>query len=179
MRKSDVLACVVSAALLCAAAAEAQIYRWVDENGVVHYADTPHPGAEEVTLPDDPAGPAPQQSFGAQRPQPSDDAQDAGQPFDYESLTIASPAPEETLWNIEGRLNVDLNLQPALRPGHQLRVYFDGEPRVVSAPEFALEEVYRGTHNLQAEVIDEAGRLLIRSEPSRFYVQQTSIVNPN
>jgi hypothetical protein len=30
-------------------------------------------------------------------------------------------------------------------------------------------------HNLQAEVIDQSGRLMIRSQPTRFYVQQNAI----
>ena len=179
MRKSDLVACLGCVALLAASALQAQIYRWVDENGVVHYSDTPHPGAEEVVLPDNPPARTPQQSFGAQRTPPPGERQNANQPFNYESLTIASPAPEETLWNIEGQLNVNLNLQPALRPGHQVRVYFDGEPRTVSGLQFELQDVYRGTHNLQAEVINEAGQLMIRSEPSRFYVHQTSIATPN
>jgi hypothetical protein len=45
----------------------------------------------------------------------------------------------------------------------------------VSGTNFQLQEVYRGVHNLQAEVIDETGTLVIRSRPSRFYVQQNSI----
>ena len=40
---------------------------------------------------------------------------------------------------------------------------------------FAFEEVYRGVHNVQAEVLDETGKLMIRSLPNRFYVQQNTI----
>jgi hypothetical protein len=96
----------------------------------------------------------------------------------YDSLSVASPAAEETLWNIGGVLNVSLDLQPALQQGHQLQVYFDGTPQPVNGMQFQLQEVYRGAHNLQAEVLDANGRLMIRSEPIRFYVQQTTIVNP-
>jgi hypothetical protein len=59
-----------------------------------------------------------------------------------------------------------------------LRIYFDGTPQQVSGTQFQLPEVYRGVHNLQAEVLDENGQLMIRSQPNRFYVQQTTIVNP-
>ena len=54
-------------------------------------------------------------------------------------------------------------------------MYFDGEPTVVSGTSFQLEEVYRGVHNLQAEVVDQKGKLMIRSRPNRFYVQQNAI----
>ncbi len=69
-----------------------------------------------------------------------------------------------------------LTLTPALQAGHQVRVYFDGTPQMVSGASFQLQEVYRGVHNLQAEVIDETGKLMIRSRPSRFYVQQNSVL---
>ena len=83
----------------------------------------------------------------------------------------------KSLRNIEATLNVTLALTPALKPGHQVRVYFDGTPQMVGGTSFQLDEVYRGVHNLQAEVIDETGKLIIRSRPSRFYVQQNTVRN--
>ena len=62
----------------------------------------------------------------------------------YESLEVASPSAEETLWNIEAILTVTLALTPALKPGHQVRVYFDGTPQMVGGTSFQLQEVYRG-----------------------------------
>lgn len=38
------------ALLMAAGASSANLYRWVDEQGVVHYSDQPRPGAEAVTL---------------------------------------------------------------------------------------------------------------------------------
>lgn len=179
MAKPFFIACLLGAFLsLSSAAASGQIYRWVDEDGVVHYSDEPHPGAEEIELESAPtiSMPRPRSTVRRQaEPRDEGDDADAGA---YESLAVAQPAAEETLWNIEGVLNVALNLQPALESGHQVRVYLDGTPRMVSGTRFQLEEVYRGEHNLQAEVLDEAGSLLIRSEPIRFYVQQTSVLNP-
>jgi hypothetical protein len=72
-------------------------------------------------------------------------------------------------------LNVSLALNPPLQPGHQVRVYFDGSPRIVSGTSFQLQEVWRGVHNLQAEILDETGQMLIRSRTNRFYVQQTTV----
>ena len=70
---------------------------------------------------------------------------------------------------------MSLALSPALQPGHQVRVYFDGKPQMVSGTSFQLQEVWRGVHNLQAEVLDETGKLMIRSQPNRFYVQQATV----
>ena len=161
----------------------AQAYKWVDEDGVVHYSDRPHPGAEIIELPrySPPGRAAPTPRPTVRRPgrdETSEEDQPA-KPFSYESLAIATPAPEETLWNIEGTLNVTLDVQPALQPGHRVRVYFDGEARMVNGTSFQIQEVYRGVHNVQAEILDETGKLMIRSLPNRFYVQQNSIARAN
>ena len=165
------------ALLLAGSLALAQAYRWVDENGVVHYSDRPQAGAEEVELESAPAIsiPAPRRAA----PAAASAADERQEPAaGYDSLEVVSPAAEETLWNIGGVLNVSLDVQPTLQQGHQLRVYFDGTPQLVNGTQFQLQEVYRGTHNLQVEVIDANGQLMIRSQPIRFYVQQTTIVNP-
>jgi len=162
--------------LLAAASAFSQAYRWVDEDGVTHYSDVPTEGAEEVQLSEY------SRNTGArlyrERAPSAAAAQEPAtdQPFKYQSITISSPAPEETLWNIDGVLNVSVALSPGLQNGHQLRVYYNGQQRLVTGTSFQIEEVYRGVHNLQAEVIDATGRLMIRSQPNRFYVQQNSVI---
>lgn len=161
--------------ILVAGSVMAQAYRWVDEDGIVHYSDRPHEGAERIILSTNRTTttsrrPATRRSVTAAEPVSS-----AADAVTYQSITINTPAAEETLWNIEGILNVTLSLVPALKTGHRVRVYFDGEPTMVSGTSFQLEEVYRGVHNLQAEVLDETGTLMIRSRPNRFYVQQNAI----
>ncbi len=149
----------------------AETYRWVDDDGVVHYTDKPHPGAEEIELPSDkPVASRVRYS----RPRAAATSLEAEE-FKYEHLSVVSPAAEESLWNIEGVLSVTLDLNPVLQGGHQVRVYFDGNPRIVQGTSFQIEEVYRGVHNLQVEVVDSAGKLMIRSVTNRFYVKQNSI----
>lgn len=166
-------------ALLVGGDALAQAYRWVDADGVVHYSDRPPPesvkGAEEVELPK-----GTQTTFAtrsrsfSQRNTDEDDS--AAEP--YSSLEITSPSSEETLWNIGATMNVSVAVTPRLRSGHRLRVYFDGEPQIVRGTSFRLNEVFRGTHNLQVEVVDRSGNMLIRSQAVRFYVQQNSVITP-
>lgn len=163
--------------LFAANGALADAYVWTDEEGVVHYSDRPHPGAKVLDLGEStPRRRTPVSQSAASTAEPADENADQQQgPFRYESLAVVAPASEETLWNIEGVLNVSLALSPALRPGHRVRVYFDGNPQPVIGTSFRLTEVYRGAHNLQAEVLDENGELMIRSQPSRFYVQQNTV----
>jgi hypothetical protein len=42
-----------------------------------------------------------------------------------------------------------------------------------------LPDVFRGQHTLQAVVIDSAGAEVMTSPSRTFFVQQTSIQNPN
>ncbi len=165
--------------LLAASTVLAQAYRWVDEDGVVHFGDRPPPDAgtqaEAIVLPK--ANITTVRTYERATPDSSDvdDAAEPGGAFRYENLEIASPSAEETLWNIEGVLEVSLNVTPAIRPGHKVRVYFDGETQIMIGTRFSIDEVWRGVHNIQAEVIDETGKLMIRSRTNRFYVQQNTI----
>ncbi len=160
------------ASLLAASAVFAQAYRWVDEEGVVHYSDRPAEGAEEIVLPkaNTTAVRRYQRNEPDQPPPPP-----PNQPVRYQGLSITSPAPEETLWNIEGQLTVQIQVTPALQQGHRMRLYFDGEGQDISGTTVQLEEVWRGEHNLQVEILNETGMPLIRSNPMRFYVQQSTV----
>jgi hypothetical protein len=163
-------------AILAAGAVMAQAYKWTDEDGVVHFSDRPQEGAERIDLPEAAPRPRPPPRATSSAAAATDTAPvEEAAPFSYESLTIGAPLAEETLWNIEGVLNVTLNLQPALQEGHRIRVFFDGEPRYVNRTSFQIDQVYRGVHNIQAEIVDESGTMLIRSMPNRFYVQQNTI----
>ncbi len=163
--------------LACGAVAAEQAYTWTDEDGVVHYSDRPQPGAKVVNLGDsDPPRPrAAARPQAAARPSTTDEPPEEAAAFRYETLEVVAPAPEETLWNIGGVLTVSLSVSPALRAGDQVRVYFDGQAQLVSGTSFQLQEVWRGVHNIQAEVLDENGNMMIRSLPNRFYVQQNKV----
>ena len=163
--------------LLAATAVMAEAYRWLDDDGVMHYSDRPQEGAERFDLPTySRPGPAPRRTT----TQPAQSGalerlQQERTQFRYEVLRISSPGAEETLWDIGGALNVSLAVTPPLQAGHRVRVYFDGEPQLVNGATFQLQEVWRGVHNLQVEILDETGKLMIRSQPNRFYVQQNTV----
>jgi len=164
------------ALLLSLPAAATEVYRWVDASGQAHYSDQWQPGAEKLRIEESsrysavppPARPA------AGKAAPGADA------VPYERLEIASPAHEAVLWNIGGQLRVAVQLQPALRSGHAIRLLMDGVAHDLppGATETRLEEVYRGVHTLRAQVVDAGGKVLMESEPSTFMVQQTSIAAP-
>jgi hypothetical protein len=163
--------------LLAAGAVVADAYTWTDDEGVVHYSDRPIPGATRIYISEPNSGRSPAPRRNAARAGDSD-PETTTEPADtlrYSSFEVTAPGAEETLWNIEGVLNVSLSLTPALQPGHQIRVYFNGDTRMVSGMSFQIDEVHRGVHNLQAEVLDPTGKMLIRTRTNRFYVQQSTV----
>ena len=158
--------------ILAASAALADdAWKWIDDDGVVHYSDVPVQGAEQVNLSEYSKKTGARISNGTTFQQNDETPKD----FDYETLAVTSPGNEETLWNIEGVLPVSVAVSPNLLRGHRIRAYFDGNAQDVSGTSFRLDSVYRGVHNLQVEVIDATGKVISRSDPVRFYVQQASV----
>ncbi len=164
--------------LLSSLALATEVYRWVDDQGQVHFSDRPLEGGEKVEI-------RPQIELGTPDVQPrarreasADSAEEAA--TRYRSLEIISPSQEEVLWNIEGQLDVSLRLQPRLQQGHSVELLLDGNPVEGMQPgsmQARLSEVFRGVHVLKANVRDRNGRMLIESQPRTFAVQQTSILN--
>ena len=168
------------AALIAVPAGATDVYRWIDGSGQAHYSDQWQPGAEKVHIADSPGFNTPQASQGGNAGNAGGANQPATAGSRYESLEIARPAEQEVLWNIEGQLPVSVRVTPALQPGDGLRLYLDGKQQEVAAgsTEAQLAEVPRGAHTLKAQVVNEAGSVLIESPTTSFAIRQTSTLNP-
>ncbi|MCP4000827.1 MAG: DUF4124 domain-containing protein [Gammaproteobacteria bacterium] len=155
------------------------IYKWEDADGQTHYSDVPKAGAVEVEI-------HPVQTFSL--PTAASTPTDKGvnteadvnaeADLGYQIMAITKPGQEESIWNTGGKVTVSLNLQPGLKAGHSIRLYMDGQlladlpPRATS---LRLSDVYRGKHQLQAEVQDKKGNVLIKASPVTFFYHQTSV----
>ncbi len=151
-----------------------EVYRWVDDDGHLHYSDRPREGAETVEL-------SKAQTFSAPPVATSPAQPDAGERFKYDKISIARPDDEETIWNTGNQVDVSLTLSPRLRRGDKLMWYVDGQlqsnvsTRSTSA---TLSDIWRGTHQLVAEVQDINGNSLNRSSPVTFEYRMTSALSP-
>ncbi len=164
--------------LLLATPAFGAAYKWVDENGQVHYSDRPIQGAQEIQLPAAPSVTRPRQA--APSPAAESAAAAPSETEGYQRIRITSPTQQATLWNIEGNLDVTVEVAPRLRPGHRVAVNLDGSLVDLrpSGLSFQVPNVFRGVHTLEAVILDPRGDVLIRSDPVTIMVQQTSILNP-
>ena len=169
---------LIPVCLLWSAAQAVPVYRWVDESGQVNYSDRPAPGAEQIELSTD--------AFSLNTGRSSARVQSSAletQPSGaagYESFVVIQPAPQETLWGTGGKVEVAIGISPELKPPHRLGLYLDGVPADLDtrATRFEIENVYRGEHTVQAVILDDTNKELLRSAPVTFFVQQTSIYYP-
>jgi Domain of unknown function (DUF4124) len=181
------LSAMVLAALLSSAAAIAAdapdaaggttTYRWVDAQGVVHYSDTPQPGAEKLQIQPAQTYQAPTQGAGANGASGASDGPGADS---YRACRIVQPTGEQSLFSPD-HVPVSLQLDPALHADDQVTVTFDGQPLQPtdeSGLRFRIDSPDRGTHTLAATVRDPSGKVVCSSPPLIFYVQRPSLLSP-
>ena len=153
------------------------LYKWTDENGVVHYSDQPHQGAEKIQV-------AKAQSYKAPpAPAPRITAHSNQQAaaVRYDRVQITSPQDGDVLVNTGGRVPVSIDVEPALAPGHQLWLTLDGQriDGLGTGSDATLSDLDRGTHTLQLQIMDADGAVLASADPVNFTVRQTSSIRPN
>lgn len=159
----------------------AQVYRWTDSSGIVHFSDKPHPGAEVITLPADQkfntpvSTPAPES--GTTDADATEDTVPAGKVKREYLVEISQPVQDETIRNNQGYVPVVISVEPELRSGDRFQVLFDGH--AIGKPQegklFALNGIDRGTHTIGVQIIDEDGKILNTSDAITFYMQRPRV----
>lgn len=156
--------------LLTLIPAAAEVYRWTDDKGVIHYGDkAPADNVKPVQLP-------PLQTYSPSTP-PRPAATSSGTaPAAVDSappkIRIASPTQDETVRDAEQRLSVAVDVE--LQPAQGLLYFLDGSqqnklPTVSMA--YLMENVERGEHIITAAVVSADGKLLSRSEPVTVHIK--------
>jgi uncharacterized membrane protein YgcG len=162
--------------LLClATAAQGAVYRWVDKDGNVVFSDRPQPGAEEVRVPTPSLYEAPRLPASAGS---APSAAPRGPRYGRVAVTL--PENDATIRDNTGQVRVEVQVVPALdsRAGDRVVILLDD--RVQGGPlattRVTLAGVDRGTHTLQARVVDANGDELLASEPVTFHMHQASVL---
>lgn len=98
---------------------------------------------------------------------------------DAPAVTILSPANEETIRDNNGNVPVRLELR-GRGAGGAIRVLLDGRSYGPDqrAAAFVLENVDRGEHVLQVQVLDTVGRTTAESGRIKFYMWRASALIP-
>jgi len=151
--------------------AHGAVYKWKDANGIVHYGDHPQPGAEEVKQ-------IPIQTY---RPTPVPPTRPAtggsgDTPLRYGPISFVSPANDTTIRDNQGNVAIQLSIEPTLRAGHAITLNIDGtrQDQTTTKTTFTLSNLERGTHTLQAIVVDDQGNELRRSDTLTVHMVRQS-----
>lgn len=164
--------------LACSVVLAATVYKWTDEDGVVHYSDQPHPNAEKVHVQAvQTYKSGPYDAGGGAQPAPSGGGT---APAAYAGCAIAQPADNQNYPNADS-LSIVVRTDPSLHPGDQIFLMLDGAPLNNAQPvgtQFTLSPVERGTHTLQAVVRAGTGALMCQTPAVTFSVSQPSTQNP-
>ena len=99
----------------------------------------------------------------------------------YESLIVNTPVNDSVIHNSGGVVNVSYTLVPGIKSalGHKFSIVVDGKQLKTKGltSQIRLSDMYRGTHTVQINVVDEK-KVLISSETTSFHIKQTSVLHP-
>lgn len=156
-------------ALVPGTALHAEIYRWVDADGQVHFSDRRMQGAERTGIPTA-ATRAPNPP--AATPPEADEAAFLGP---YTAFEIVAPGANETLTQDKSDLAVSLILDPPLLEGHRVEAVLNGVavPLANAATQFRLSGASFGSHRLQVQIRDADGDLIARTALQSVHLRQT------
>ncbi|MCK5002506.1 MAG: DUF4124 domain-containing protein [Gammaproteobacteria bacterium] len=152
---------------------QAEIYRWVDEEGDVHYSDIEQPNSELIPTPTPNAIPMP-------KPEVKKPVKKKEESASYKSFRIVSPAHDSTITSSPGNLPVSLSIDPDLneKNGDYIRLSIDNQVVVskTSSLSTQISSIDRGTHTLNVELVNSSGKTLMRSS-AQFHMKRTSILH--
>lgn len=164
---------VILSLIICAT--QAQIYKWTDSQGIVHFSDTPHPGAETLNNLN-------LQSYSSPAPSTTstipaiEEEQKPKKPI-YTKIAIVQPEDQATIRNNQGYVVVTVQVEPKLFPGHGVQIVFDGKPQGMPQDSltFQLNGIYRGSHTIAAQIVDAEGQVVKTSPRVVIYMQRPRV----
>ena len=164
------------------------VYTWEDENGILHFSDTPGSAkAKALDLPDvqalapapkfdntTPVDPQTTQSKSAELPDVAPKPQpDTPPPL---KLTLLSPQHDQTLRSNRGLIAIEVELNRKLGIGEQLQLMLDG--RRYGAPQttatWALKNIDRGAHTIAIQA-HRSGKLIASTSPVTVFLHRATI----
>jgi len=172
---------IIITLLLCSgftASAFAEMYKWVDKDGNISYADQPpFKGAQQLDAPDLTTVAAPDVP---EKTAASADKKESNKKksTSYTYLKITNPENDATIRNNEGNFSISITIKPALdtKHGHYFSVLLDGKTvqdkiYVTSA---SLTNIDRGTHNISVAVKDKKGKTIRKSKNVTVHLHRQS-----
>ncbi|EKD71746.1 MAG: hypothetical protein ACD_46C00109G0002 [uncultured bacterium] len=160
----------------------ADVYRYVDSDGVVTYSDQPQIHSEIVTL--SPANISTQNNTN----QTNHDSSKliTTKTEAYKTFEIIHPKNQTTFQN-EINIPVILSISPELSHDDTVQLLLDGKAifKPQNTLEYVLPKVFnnqlvltRGSHTLQANLLDKNDKIIMQTKLITVFIHYTSTLNP-
>lgn len=162
--------------LACSVAFATTVYKWVDENGVIHYSDQPHPNAQKLQV----EGVQTYSSRSASVREPAESESASTTPNPYKGCAIAQPLEQQNLPNAQS-VFVRVAADPLPRSGDRIYITMDGQGLNGGQPtglSFNVTPIDRGSHSVSAQIRSPDGTILCQTPNVTFYVQQPNLFSP-
>jgi hypothetical protein len=171
---------LIAVSLAClgmsAAAVAGEIYRWVDNKGVVHYSDKPlAPSDKPAELPHLQTYSHAATPPGFTPPPPVSSAAPAAV-ANHGGLSITAPAQDETIRDPEGKFTVTVST--SLKNGQGLIYYLDStaeNQESTLSTAFLYARVDRGEHTVAVALVDADGHELERTAPVTVHIMPPTV----
>jgi hypothetical protein len=174
--KSLLLKTLLIVGALSALTAQAELYKGIDENGDVVYADKPFANAKQFTPPSLTIVDAPKVTV--KKEVIAEDEEKKNGETRYDKFSITSPVNDQTIWNA-ATISVSLQLSPALdtAAGHTTWLLMDGKPLVKNSQSLLLQigRADRGQHSLQAQVRNKKGGIIKQTEAVTIHIKNSVV----
>lgn len=171
--KNILLAGFLTVALVFVNIAGAVLYKGVDADGNVIYSDQPFHDAEKFTPP-----PISVMDAAKTNVEKTETVEEKAVEFKYINFDIISPKNNETVQNAF-EVAVSLRIRPPLNlaEGHNVWMLLNGKPvmKNVQSTSFKVEGLERGANELQAQIRDKGGKIVVRTRTTVFFVHQASV----
>lgn len=160
--------------LLFSTLTHAEIYKWVDSNGSVHFSDTPQRGAEKINIPEAQTFSSPPPALPSAKTVAVDNRSEKSR---YRSIQIVEPENQLTIRNNQGAIAVSVQLEPDLYPGDQMQLLYDGNPLgpAQTSHLFQINNMFRGSHTISVQVINSEGKIQATSDSITVYVMRPRV----
>ena len=185
-------------ALVFSVSVAAEVYKWIDEEGRVHYGDRPGgssnvtrlPGFEASSSPPPVEAPSPKEPVPAVKPAETTPGvysfpelfgdRSAPGPANY-SISITTPLQDATVRDNQGIIPVAFTTTPMPDEDFSYQMYLDGEPwfQPFFSQQVYLSNVERGSHSIQVRLMDSEGSVVGESNSVTFHLHRASALNRN
>ncbi|HEV2228614.1 MAG TPA: DUF4124 domain-containing protein [Steroidobacteraceae bacterium] len=159
----------------CSVALATTVYKWVDENGVIHYSDQPHPNAQKLQVEGVQTYSSNAAAVRAAEPEQSSAS---GNP--YKGCAIAQPLDQQNLPNAQS-VFIRVAADPVPRGADRVFITMDGQGLNGGQPtglSFNVTPIERGQHSVSAQIRAADGQVLCQTPNVTFYVQQPNLLSP-